>query len=190
MNKIPVIALFGKSGAGKDYYQKWLVQTFPGLNPIISCTTRPPREGEQDKVDYYFLSEEEFIVKVANLEMLEATVFKGWGYGTLIEALKKDTINVGVFNPEGIECLLADSRLEVLPIYIYADDKVRLIRALNREAHPNCAEICRRYEADERDFRNIDFEYYTFNNTNEPSEGIKKQSFGFFIELLSKRINL
>ena len=102
--------------------------------------------------------------------MLEATVFKGWGYGTPLEALKQDKINVGVFNPEGIECLLADSRLEVLPIYIYAPDKVRLIRALNRELNPDCAEICRRYEADERDFRDIDFDYSIFDNSYEPSE--------------------
>lgn len=188
MNKIPIIALFGKSGAGKDYYQKWLVKTFPDLHPIISCTTRPPREGEQDKVDYYFLSDEEFVAKVANQEMLEATVFKGWGYGTPIEALREDKINIGVFNPEGVECLIADSRLEVIPVYIHAEDKVRLIRALNRESNPDCAEICRRYEADERDFRDIDFECYTFDNTYEPTELMKKRWFGFLIDLLSEKV--
>lgn len=96
--------------------------------------------------------------------MLEATEFREWFYGTPLEALKEDVINVGVFNPEGVSCLLADNRLEILPICILAPDKVRLLRSLNREVNPDCAEICRRFFTDKQDFDAIDFDYYVFHN--------------------------
>ncbi|MGN0992847.1 MAG: hypothetical protein ACI4PE_02890 [Bacilli bacterium] len=42
----------------------------------MSCTTRPPRDYEKDKKDYFFLSNEKFCEKVLNGEMLEATSFR------------------------------------------------------------------------------------------------------------------
>ena len=50
------------------------------------------------------------------------------------------------------------------PVYIYATDKMRLLRSLSREKNPNCHEICRRFLADEKDFDDINFAYITFNN--------------------------
>ena len=155
--KIKILALFGKSAGGKDTIQKWIVSTFPKeMNKIISCTTRPPRSGEQDGVDYFFLSDEEFGIKVLDGSMLEATSFREWFYGTALDQLDTEKINVGVFNLAGIECILADPRLEVAPVWVYASDKTRLIRSLNRESNPDCAEICRRYQADEKDFDEMD----------------------------------
>lgn len=166
-NKIEVIALFGESASGKDTIQKWLVSYLPNVtHGIISCTTRPPRQGERDGVDYHFITEEEFTKKVLSYDMLEATEFRKWFYGTPIQSLDKDKINVGVFNIAGIEALLEDSRLHVTPIYVRASDKERLIRSLNREENPDCEEICRRYFADKKDFSNIDFNYIEFENNN------------------------
>ena len=52
MEKIKILALFGKSASGKDSIQKWITTNYPQLtNKIVSCTTRPPRSGEQDGVD-------------------------------------------------------------------------------------------------------------------------------------------
>jgi hypothetical protein len=69
--------------------------------------------------------------------MLEATCFNvvgdNWFYGTSIDDLTLDKINVGVFNPTAIEALVQDNRLKVLPIYISCVDKVRLLRQLERE---------------------------------------------------------
>lgn len=157
MNKIKVVALFGKSGAGKDTILQHILERYGNkVKGIVSCTTRPKRDYEVDGVDYHYLTTEEFTVKVLNYEMLEATEFNGWFYGTSIEELDANKVNIGVFNPTGVEALVSDGRLEVLPIEVYADDKVRLLRALNREVHPNCKEICRRFFADEEDFEDLD----------------------------------
>ena len=158
MNKIKIVALFGKSGAGKDAIQKRIASS-NHYHSIVSCTTRPAREKEKDGTDYFFLTNDEFAEKVMNNEMLEATSFRGWFYGTSLNSLDQEHINIGVFNIAGIDSLLEDSRLDVLPICISAPDKVRLLRSLNREENPDCAEICRRFQTDEADFRTIDFDY-------------------------------
>jgi guanylate kinase len=164
--KIKILALFGKSASGKDSVQKWIVSNYPQLtNKIVSCTTRPPRSGEQDGVDYFFLSDEEFAKKVLDGSMLEATSFREWFYGTALDQLDPDKINIGVFNITGVECILEDPRLDVVPVWIYASDKARLRRSLDREDNPDCKEICRRFLADEKDFDEMDdFDYFGWVN--------------------------
>lgn len=163
-SKYKILALFGKSGSGKDTIKKWLANT-QNINEIIPCTTRPKRDNEIEGLDYYFISNEEFAQKVLDCLMLEATDFNDWFYGTPLSALQKDKINVGVFNIHGIECLLQDPRLEVLPVYIQCFDKIRLFRCLNRERIVDCHEVCRRFLADEKDFENIEFNYFTYDNS-------------------------
>lgn len=151
--KYQVIALVGKAGVGKDTVQSITCKNHPLMfNPIVSCTTRPMREREIQGRDYNFISLEDFTRSVLNGEMLEATEFRGWFYGTPESALVKDKINIGVFNPAGVEALLEDSRLDVFVIEVLAKDKTRLMRCLNRETKPDCAEICRRFLTDEKDF--------------------------------------
>ena len=163
MNKIKIIALFGKSGAGKDFIQKKLMEMYD-FHKVVSCTTRPKRDYEEEGKDYFFVDNIEFSKKVLNGDMLEATCFREWFYGTPIQGLDENKINVGVFNIEGIETLREDSRIEVYPVYVTATDKIRLIRQLEREHTPDCAEICRRFQTDEKDFAFINFPYDEYSN--------------------------
>ena len=168
MDKYKIIALFGKSGVGKDTLQKYLIKKIPNSQGIVSCTTRPKRDYEQDGKDYHFLTDSQFAIDVGNCNMLEATSFRGWFYGTRIDALDKSKINIGVFNLEGMKCLLEDNRLEILPIHIIVPDKVRLIRSLNREKNPDCKEICRRFLSDEKDFEEeLDFFSLIYDNSKQ-----------------------
>ena len=157
MNKYKILAVMGQAGAGKDSFVDALIKNnyIPNAKPIISCTTRPIREHEQDGVNYHYLTNEEFTTQILNGEMLEATVFNDWCYGTSINNLDKDCLNIGVFNPEGVEILQEESNVDIEVIYIIADDKIRLLRQLNREEHPNCDEIIRRYNADKQDFNDV-----------------------------------
>lgn len=167
--KIKVIALFGRSGCGKNTLQNYLLKHISNSHKIINCTTRPIRDYEKDKVDYYFLTSKEFAKKIEHGDMIEAAIFNNWGYGTTIEALQEHKINIGVFNIESINCLLEDSRLKIIPIYITVDSKIALLRSLQREEYPDCKEICRRFLSDEKDFQNdnIDFDYLTYDNNNK-----------------------
>ena len=152
MNKYTIIAVMGQSGAGKDSFAKAFEKRFPSCNPIITCTTRPIRDYEQNGVDYHFLTNDEFSQKLILNNMVEATVFNEWCYGTSFDHLLKDRINVGVFNPTAVEILKENRQINLITIYITASDKVRLLRQLNREENPDCDEIVRRYTADQKDF--------------------------------------
>jgi len=121
-----------------------------------------------DNINYHFISNAEELIKK---DLIEYTIFRNWWYGTAIENLDKDKINIGVFNIYGIDQLINKDyqhRIDCLPIRISAFDKIRLIRQLNRENNPDCMEIIRRFLADSKDFLNIPFEYKIIkNNTNE-----------------------
>lgn len=170
-NKIKILALFGKSASGKDTIQKWITSTFPNqTHGIISCTTRPPRSGEENGQNYFFLTNEEFSIKVLDGSMLEATAFRDWFYGTALDQLDPDKLNVGVFNIEGINCLLSNSDLQIFPIWVYASGKTRLKRSLEREKEVDCVEVCRRFLADEKDFTDIDFDYSCWINETEEQQ--------------------
>lgn len=97
--------------------------------------------------------------------MLEATEFNGWHYGTASSCLLKEKINIGVFSPTSIYCLMENSEIDLFIYYIKASDKTRLIRQLNREENPEIEEIIRRYKADNQDFSDIsDIPYKEFIN--------------------------
>lgn len=169
--KYQVIAIMGKSASGKDTVAKETVKRNPDLfHFVVSSTTRPMREGEVHGEDYYFCSIETFTRKVLNGEMLEATEFRDWFYGTAIEALNPNKINICVLNPAGISALLEDPRLNVEIVQVLAEDKTRLMRSLQREKHPDCAEICRRFFADEKDFAE-DFQAWPLFN----DEGTRRE---------------
>lgn len=165
-----IVALIGKAGSGKDTILHSLMEQHPTLfHEIISCTTRPPREGEKDGVNYYFLSIDEFTQKVLNGDMLEATLFNDWHYGTAASSLSDEKINIGVFNPEGVRCLM-ESGLDITIYYVQADDKERLLRQLNREQFPNVEEIIRRFSADKNDFDDLSDIKYSILINNSSSD--------------------
>lgn len=91
MNKNCVKKLFvlsGSSGVGKGTVLKGFLQKNPNFMLSISCTTRKPREGEVDGVNYFFLTKEEFQKNINENKFLEWAHFAGNFYGT-----KKKYIN-------------------------------------------------------------------------------------------------
>lgn len=154
MNKYKIIALYGESGSGKDTLLREAIQIYGDkIHKIVGSTTRPPRTGEEDGIAYHFLTNEEFTKQILNQDMFEAATFRGWCYGTNINDLSKDKINIGVFNTSSLDIILNDNRFEVVPIYIEVPAKERIIRALNREDNPDINEIFRRYQTDTQDFK-------------------------------------
>lgn len=165
MKKYKIIAICGKAGAGKDTLLREIVSKYK-VHDIISCTTRPKREGEIEGADYFYLTREDFLKKVMNDDMLEATSFNNWFYGTMKQGLDKEGWNIGVFNPEGIEYLCANPDVETSIFYLDVKDKIRLIRQLDREVDPDVHEIIRRFSTDEKDFMMLQFDYEMLPNNN------------------------
>ena len=79
----------GPSGTGKDTIVARLLADHPEIHHTISATTRAPREGEQDGVNYFFVSKEDFERKLQNDEIVEHTCYCGNYYGTLRSEIER-----------------------------------------------------------------------------------------------------
>jgi guanylate kinase len=166
MSKIKIIALIGEAGSGKDYLLHRAMAHYPDYHEIISTTTRPPREGEVEGKNYYFVDYDTFYELMDNGDMLECTNFNNWWYGTSLNSLDKDKVNIGVFNPAGIMSLSKNKNIDLRVFYVRAPARERLIRQLEREQNADVREIIRRYEADETDFANLNFIYEDIKNSS------------------------
>jgi guanylate kinase len=78
-----LIVLSAPSGGGKTTLCQQLLSVRPNLTRAITCTTREPRPGEQDGVDYYFMDAATFLKRVQAGNFLEHATVYGNSYGTL-----------------------------------------------------------------------------------------------------------
>jgi guanylate kinase len=91
MNGQGVFVITGPSGAGKNTIIERIRKEFPQFRYAVSATTRPPRDGEVEGQDYYFLSPEEFRRRVAQGKFLEHAPFAGYQYGMQLQELERGT---------------------------------------------------------------------------------------------------
>ncbi len=84
-----VFVITGPSGVGKGTLIRGLMERVPKLELSVSATTRAPRPGEQDGVDYHFLTREDFDAKVADDAFVEHADYAGRSYGTLRSELEQ-----------------------------------------------------------------------------------------------------
>lgn len=82
LTKKKLYVISGSSGVGKGTVLKGFMAKHPDFMLSISCTTRKPREGELDGVNYFFLSKEDFMHSVEQDKFLEWAEFAGNCYGT------------------------------------------------------------------------------------------------------------
>jgi guanylate kinase len=124
-----VFVITGPSGVGKGTLIRGLMQRLPQLELSVSATTRAPRPGEQDGVDYHFLSRDEFDRRVAAEDFVEHADYAGRSYGTLRSELE-DRVRAGVpvvleievqgarqvraAMPEAVQVFIAPPSLEAL----------------------------------------------------------------------------
>jgi guanylate kinase len=90
-----VFVITGPSGVGKGTLIRGLMERLPELQLSVSATTRAPRPGERDGVDYHFLAREEFDLRVEDGEFVEHADYAGRSYGTLRSELD-DRLAAGV----------------------------------------------------------------------------------------------
>jgi guanylate kinase len=84
-----VFVITGPSGVGKGTLIRGLMERLPQLQLSVSATTRAPRPGERDGVEYHFLSPQEFERRVQAGEFVEHADYAGRRYGTLRSELEE-----------------------------------------------------------------------------------------------------
>ena len=189
-----MVCICGKAASGKDTILKTILEEYPDIFcRNLSTTTRSPREGEIQGIDYDFITEEQMMNKLLNGDMLEVVEFNGSFYGTALDTLSTEKINISIYNPGGIELLLENTQINLLIFYIECDDKIRVLRYINREPNFNLQKFCDRMIVDEKEFNPLieeikDYEIFTkFNNDAAQNiyiitESIAKISKDFFFQ--------
>ena len=128
MNKGKLFVISGASGVGKSSVLGLVMKQCPQLQFSVSATTRPPRPGEVDGVNYYFITHEQFQQMIAEDAFVEYDAHMGNFYGTPKSELKEklqfgnmflDIEPVGAFNvrklnPEAILIFITPPSLEEL----------------------------------------------------------------------------
>lgn len=82
-----LLVVSSPSGAGKTTLSRMLQEEFPNLGFSVSYTTRPPRPGEKDGVDYHFIDDPAFDRMVEEKRFVEWANIHGYRYGTAFEAI-------------------------------------------------------------------------------------------------------
>lgn len=157
-----IFYIMGKSSSGKDTIYKKLSERMPELQRIVSYTTRPIRDGEQEGVEYHFVGEDRLREMQEAGRVIEVRAYNTkcgvWTYFTAddgqIDLEKKDYLVIGTLESfQALKKYFGEEK--IVPIYIEVDDGVRLSRALEREQRekkPRYEEMCRRFLADSADF--------------------------------------
>ena len=86
---MPVFVITGPSGVGKGTLFRALRERVPELQLAVSATTRQPRPGETQGVDYHFLTDAEFEDRIERGAFVEHARYSGRRYGTLREELRR-----------------------------------------------------------------------------------------------------
>ena len=158
-----IFCLMGKSSSGKDtIYQKLLQQKDLGLQRLVTGTTRPIREGEQNGENYYFYTDQQFEQLCVDGKIIESrsyhTIHGIWHYFTVADG-QLDPADGDYLTINTLEAYLKlrdyFGAERLIPLYLEVDDGLRLQRALDRERRqpePKYKEMCRRFLADEEDF--------------------------------------
>lgn len=149
-----IYVLIGESGCGKTTTAMELEKL--GLDRVVTCTTRPMREGEVNGKDYNFMSDEEFINDEKKGLFVETATFRGWHYGTHLDSLLGDEDKVVVLSPEGIKSLIKDKRIpndSIRIFYIIVGSSYRLHKLLI--TRDDETEVLRRFKTDKEDFDNL-----------------------------------
>jgi guanylate kinase len=168
-----LIVVSGPSGAGKTTVLKEVFERCPYLELSVSATTRPPRPGEVDGRDYYFLSQEEFAGRRAAGDFLECfeVYGRGYWYGTLkSEVAPRLAAGKWVVLEIDVEGTLAVLRQypEAVTIFVRPESVDELERRLRRRGTESEAAVQRRLEVARRELQFID--RYAYVVTNESIE--------------------
>lgn len=159
-----MIVIVGESASGKSTLQKMLVKKNIRYHKTVTYTTRPMRRGENDGVDYHFISESKFKKLKDEGFFIEHAEYNGWYYGTAEKDCVNSEYGVTVLTPAGLRALRRKG-VDVISIYLKVDRRSRLMAMLRRG--DNIEEAYRRNLSDVGQFDGIENEVdCIINNSN------------------------
>ena len=163
---VPII-LSSPSGGGKTTIAHQLLANRKDVGYSVSCTTRPPRPGEKDAQDYYFLTEEKFRQRNASREFAESATVHGHLYGTLraeVERVLGSGRNVIMDIDVQDTRQFAQAFPESILIFILPPSAAALIERLEARGTEDIEALIRRFRSAKDELKAIDLYQYVIVN--------------------------
>jgi len=152
------IILCGHGASGKDYLRRKFEKR--GYKFAVSHTTRAMRDGEEDGVEYHFISELKFGVMSLSGAFMEHVNFNGNSYGLSNEEFENG--DIAILNAAGIASLTTEQRWNSFVIFIDIPEGIRRQRLAGRISDEDV--INRRINADNKEFdRFEDYDMIIYN---------------------------
>lgn len=172
-----LIVISGPSGVGKDTLIHRMKERHPELYFVVTATDRPPRPGEVDGQDYYFVSTEEFRRLIAEDELLEHAVvygqYKGIPKQQVREALRsgRDVVmRLDVQGASTVRRLIPDAVL----IFLTASSEQELEQRLRRRQGDTPAQIEQRIATAREELKRLpEFDYVVVNREGRLDEAVE-----------------
>lgn len=192
--KTPGILLIitGSTASGKDTMVKKLLQKYPSFSKVTTITSRPPRMGEINGRDYYFVSQEQFLQMSRDGKFLETVNYSGNYYGTTraeiekvlqgqnmiwrieatMAARAKDYFQE-IFDPKSAQKIIS----RTLVVFITTPDKETLVRRLqSRGMREEAIQV--RFKQDAENWANLKdkFDHLIVNAEGQLNETVNQVS--------------
>jgi len=172
-----LIVLSGPSGVGKDAVVKRMKELGYPFHFVITATTRPPRQGEEHGVDYFFLSEEEFEDLIRRGELFEHAIVYGEYKGIPKEHVRhalasgQDVVmRVDVQGAASVRALLPDAVL----IFLIAGSEEELLQRLRGRKTESDSTLRRRLATMREEMKRIpEFDYVVVNRDGQLDETVE-----------------
>lgn len=177
--KNPLLVIISSpSGGGKDSVINALIKRLPRATRLVTTTTRPPRPGNQEGVDYYFISEKTFESKLAAGDFLEHNVYAGNYYGEEKKELERRFKNYDiVFSQIDVTGKHALDKLGVPHLSVFlAPENLGILRArIKKRGGITPGIIAERLAIAKREIKeSADYDYRIVNVDGKLEQTIKK----------------
>ncbi len=185
-NKVDLIVISGPSGVGKSSIIKGLLKRCPRASLLVSATTRKPRPGEKDGINYYFISEDEFKEKIKSGDIPEYrfTPETRNYYGTYLPDLRKkiEENKIPIADVDIIGAKFFKENFNPLLIFIMPPSEEALIsRIQKRNDNMPKEELEERLKIAKREIKE-DSKFYDYKIVNE--EGKLQESIDKLLDIV------
>lgn len=168
-----LLVITGPSGTGKTTLIRRLLRRCRDLEFSVSHTTRPPRPGEVEGRDYYFVSEAEFLRLLKKKSFVEWAVVHGYYYGTSKEEFKKSqkqdlVMDIDVQGARQVKKLTAENGYQAVFVFILPPNRKVLEERLLQRGDLSPEDLRRRVKRAREEIKSWNnFEYLIVNHNLE-----------------------
>lgn len=178
-----MLVLSGASASGKTEVAHVIAKKY-GLSRVITVTTREKRVGEQDGIDYFFVTKEQFKELIEKDQLVEYTIYNTNYYGS-----KKDQITdnkILVIEAEGLKKYISLGNPSIITFALLSDDSIRKERMINRG--DKMEDIERRLKNDKVVFskENLEGINYFIQNVNKTLEEVADEIYDKYLKELNR----